>query len=71
VVSDLAPLDWLAAIRGVAPRTPLVLYSVTGVLEDLKSHAWDWGAVTTLEKPVKPGELVAAVQEAIATDERP
>jgi DNA-binding response OmpR family regulator len=66
VLSDLAPLDWVAAIRGAAPRTPLVLYSVTGVLQDLKGHARDWGAVATLEKPVKPAELVAAVRGAVA-----
>jgi DNA-binding response OmpR family regulator len=62
--------DWLAAIRGAAPTTPLVLYSVTGVLEDLKGHARDWGAVAVLEKPVKPAELVAAVRRAVVTDER-
>jgi DNA-binding response OmpR family regulator len=66
VLSDLAPLDWLAALRGAAPTTPLVLYSVTDVLESLKGHARDWGAVATLEKPVKPAELVAAVRMAVA-----
>jgi two-component system, OmpR family, copper resistance phosphate regulon response regulator CusR len=63
---DLPPLDWLAAMRGAAPGTPLVLYSGTLGLEELRDHATGFGAAAVLEKPFAPAQLVAAVREAVA-----
>ncbi len=50
---DLSPLDWLAAVRGVAPRTRLVVYSGSIRLEAVRGHAVDFGAVGVL-KPFSP-----------------
>jgi DNA-binding response OmpR family regulator len=66
VLPDLAGSDWLAALRGTAPRTPLVLYSGTVALDELQQLASDWNAVAVLEKPFKPSELVAAVRATVA-----
>ena len=57
VLPNLAPIDWLGAIRGVAPDTPLVLYSGIVVPDDLQHLACDWGAAAVLEKPFAPAEL--------------
>jgi DNA-binding response OmpR family regulator len=65
VLPDLSPLEWLAAARGTAPGTPLVLYSGTVALDELQQLATDWRAAAVLEKPFKPAELVAAVRNAI------
>jgi DNA-binding response OmpR family regulator len=65
VLPDLSPMDWLAAIRGAAPDTPLVLYSGTLAFEDLQQLARQWGVAALLEKPFAPAELVAAVRAAI------
>ncbi len=62
---DLAPLDWLAALRGVAPKTPLVIYSGSLRLEELRRQARDFGAVAVLEKPFSPAQLVEAVRAAL------
>ena len=62
---DLAPLDWLAAVRGVAPTTPFVVYSGSIRLEELRAHAADFRAVAVLEKPFAPARLVEAVQRAM------
>ncbi len=62
---DLAPLDWLAAVRGVAPTSPFVVYSGSIRLEELRAHAADFRAVAVLEKPLAPARLVAAVQRAM------
>jgi DNA-binding response OmpR family regulator len=67
VLPDLAPLDWLAAVRRAAPDTSLVLYSGTIVVDELHGLARDWGAAAVLEKPFKPAQLVEAVRQAIAT----
>jgi DNA-binding response OmpR family regulator len=66
VLPDLAPLDWLAALRGSAPVIPLVLYSGSVASDDLQLLGRDWGAAAVLEKPFKPTALVEAVQTAIA-----
>ncbi len=63
---DLPPLDWLAALRGVAPTTPVVIYSGSIRLDELEHLARDWRAVAVLEKPFTPATLVAAVRGAVA-----
>lgn len=52
---DLPPLDWLAALRSVAPRTALIVYSGTIGPEELRGHAADFGAVAVLEKAFSEG----------------
>ena len=64
VLPDLPVLDWLAALRGAAPTTPLILSS-GAISYELKSYAADFGAVAVLEKPFSGEQLVAAVREAI------
>jgi DNA-binding response OmpR family regulator len=65
VLPDLSPSDWLAAIRGAAPATPVVLYSGALTLHDLQPLAHDWEVAAVLEKPFAPAALVAAVWAAI------
>jgi DNA-binding response OmpR family regulator len=65
ILPDLSPMDWLAAIRGAAPETPIVLYSGTVALEDLQQLARQWEVAAVLEKPFTPAELVVAVRVAI------
>jgi DNA-binding response OmpR family regulator len=65
VLPDLTPLDWMVALRGAAPVTPLVLYSGTVTSDDLHLLGRDWAAAAVLEKPFKPTRLVAAVRAAI------
>ncbi len=62
---DLSPLDWLAALRGAAPGTPLILYAASSRLEELRTHARGFGAVAMLEKPFSPAQLVEAVRAAL------
>jgi DNA-binding response OmpR family regulator len=71
VLPDLPPLEWLAVARGTAPTTPLVVCSGAVHLDELRELAKEWRLATGLAKPFSPGELVAAVREAIATDEKP
>jgi DNA-binding response OmpR family regulator len=63
---DLPALDWLAAIRGVAPTTPLVIYttSPSGGIDDLRGYAVDFGAAV-IEQPLSPAQLVEAVRAAL------
>jgi DNA-binding NtrC family response regulator len=63
---DLPPLDWLAAVRSAAPVTPLIVYSGSVRLEELRGLAADVRAVAALEKPFSPARLVEAVQRACA-----
>jgi DNA-binding NtrC family response regulator len=65
VLPDLPPLDWLAAVRGAAPGTPLVVYSGTVSLELLRDQAASAGAAAVLEKPFAPARLVEAVRSAV------
>jgi DNA-binding NtrC family response regulator len=62
---DLPPLDWLAAVRGEAPGTPLVVYSDPIVVADFQDHAPGFGAVAVLQRPLTPAQLVAAVHRAL------
>jgi DNA-binding NtrC family response regulator len=67
---DLPPLDWLAAVRSAAPATPLIVYSGSVRLEELRGLAADVRAVAALEKPFSPVRLVEAVQRACAAGSR-
>jgi DNA-binding NtrC family response regulator len=62
-------LDLLAAIKGSAPRTPLILYS-GGMTDELAEEARDFGVLAVLEKPVSNARLVEVVQEAVAGHSR-
>ncbi len=62
---DLSALDWLAALRGAAPGTPLILYAGSSRLEELRTHARGFGAFAVLEKPFSPAQLVEAVRVAL------
>ena len=62
---DLPLLDWLAALRSVAPTTPLVVYSGSIRLEELRAHAANFRAAAVLEKPCAPARLVEDVQRAM------
>jgi DNA-binding response OmpR family regulator len=65
-LADLSPLDWLAAIRGAAPGTPLVAYTASIRVHEVRELARDWGAVTVLSKPFSPAQLVGVVRTAAA-----
>ncbi len=56
----IAGLDLLAAIRGTAPGTSLILYS-GGMTQELAAEARDFGVRVVLEKPVSAEQLVEAV----------
>jgi DNA-binding response OmpR family regulator len=62
---DLPALDWLTAVRGAAPTTPLVLLSGLVSLQDAQRLVVEFRAATLLKKPCAPDELVAAVRRAI------
>jgi CheY-like chemotaxis protein len=64
---DLSALDLLAAIRGVAPSTPLLIYctSASAGIEDLRSYALDFGAAAVIDQPLSPAQLVEAVGAAL------
>jgi DNA-binding response OmpR family regulator len=62
---DLPPLDWLAALRSVAPSAPLILLSGLVSLQDAQRLVVEFRAATRLKKPCAPDELVAAVKRAI------
>ena len=51
VLPDLTPLDWMVALRGAAPVTPLVLYSGTVTSDDLHLLGRDWAAAPCWRSP--------------------
>ena len=65
----IAGLDLLAAIRGTAPGTILILYS-GGMTEELAAEARDYGVAVVLEKPISAELLIAAVRRAQETSDR-
>jgi DNA-binding NtrC family response regulator len=60
----IAGLDLLAAIRGTAPGTLLILYS-GGMTDELAAEALDFGVRVVLEKPVSAEQLVETVRAAM------
>jgi DNA-binding NtrC family response regulator len=62
---DLLPLDWLAALRGAAPTTPLILVSGLIGPSDAQRLALECRAFAVLEKPFPAEQLVTAVKRAI------
>jgi DNA-binding response OmpR family regulator len=60
----LAPLDWLAVLRGAALSTPLILCSET-IGDELRRQAAVFGAAAVLEKPFSVWQLLAAVRAAL------
>jgi DNA-binding response OmpR family regulator len=66
VLPDLPPLEWLAAARGAAPATPLVVYSGAVHLDELQRLARAWRVAAVLAKPFAPAQLVEAVRGAVA-----
>ena len=62
---DLPSLDWLAAVRSVAPMTPLVIYAGMIHINKLRRLAQAWGAVAVLAKPFSPADLVRVVRGAV------
>jgi two-component system C4-dicarboxylate transport response regulator DctD/two-component system response regulator AauR len=58
-------LDLLAAIRGAAPGTPLILYS-GGMTDELAERASEFDVRALLEKPVSAERLIKAVRAALA-----
>jgi DNA-binding NtrC family response regulator len=59
----VAGLDLLAAIRGTAPSTSLILYS-GGMTDELAEEAREFGVRAVLEKPVSAERLIAAIRSA-------
>jgi CheY-like chemotaxis protein len=57
-------LDWLGALRGAAPTTPLILCSGT-IGDELRQHAADFRASAVLQKPFTLGQFVTAIRGAI------
>ncbi len=55
-LSGIVGLDLLAAIRGTAPDTALILYS-SGMTEGLAIEGRDFDVHVVLEKPVSGGNL--------------
>ena len=64
-VPDMPPLDWLAALRGVATTTPLVVYVESSRQEEPGGHAAEFRAAAVLAPPVSPAQLVEAVRAAL------
>jgi DNA-binding NtrC family response regulator len=62
-------LDLLAAIRGTAPGSALILYS-GGMTAELAAEAREFGVRVVLEKPVSAEQLVAAVRAALPRELR-
>jgi DNA-binding NtrC family response regulator len=50
-------LDLLAAIKGSAPGTPLILYS-GGMTEEIAEEARDFGVHAVLEKPTSGNDVL-------------
>ena len=67
ILPDLPTLDWLAALRGAAPTTPLILQSGGIGPEELAGYAAEFGVAGVLEKPFSVGQLLAAVRAAVET----
>ena len=63
---DLPPRDWLARLRAAAPTTPVILCSGTLGVDHLRVLAREFRAFGLLQKPFRPGDLVAAVRAASA-----
>jgi DNA-binding NtrC family response regulator len=61
----LSSVDWMAAVRGGAPTTPLVVYSGRVPLDELWNLAYDWDVAAVLAKPFSPADLVRAVRGAL------
>ena len=58
-------LELLRNIRGRLPWLPVVI--MTGSVEnDIRATASAWGAAAVFEKPVRRGELIAAIKVALA-----
>lgn len=66
ILPGLPVLDWLAALRGAAPRTPLILCS-GAIGDELTIYATECGAVAVLEKPFSGEQLRAAMRAALET----
>jgi hypothetical protein len=62
-----------ATERLAARRYAAILSDSSGAvhLDELKALAREWRVAAVLAKPFLPAALVAAVQEAIASDEKP
>jgi DNA-binding NtrC family response regulator len=63
----IAGLDLLAALRGTAPGTALILYS-GGMTNELAAEARAFGVRVVLEKPVSAEQLVGAVRAALPAE---
>jgi DNA-binding NtrC family response regulator len=63
-------LELLAAIRGSAPGTGLILYS-GGMTDTMVADAADFGVHVVMEKPVSSERLVEAVRAAVPSPSRP
>ncbi len=63
---DIGAPDWIAAIRGMRPEIPLVLFSGAVGIDALRRLARGWRASAVLEKPFAPAQLVAAIEAALA-----
>jgi hypothetical protein len=58
-------MDWLAAVRGAAPATPLVIYSGMVHIDALRRLAHTWDVVAVLARPFSPADLVRTVRGAV------
>jgi DNA-binding NtrC family response regulator len=65
LLPDLPVLEWLTALRGAAPTTPLILYSGTILGDELQRQATEFRAVAVLEKPFSVARLVEVVRGVI------
>ena len=64
-LSEFPPLDWLAALRGAAPSTPLICYVDPLCAWGLEAVSREFRPATVLAIPFAPEDLVAAVREAL------
>ena len=71
VITDLrmphGGLDVVARIKGVVPKTPVILMTAFGDRET-ESLAYKWGASAYFNKPVRMADLKAAVKNLLDND---
>ncbi len=62
---DLPPLDWMAALLGAAPATPLVLGCEADAAADLRVQSRDFGAVMVFDASAAAGDFMELVKASL------